>query len=75
MLIGCRSIPSGKEAIRQLKGLGLSAAFDAVQIDIEIDIEDDASISSAVADVEKRFGKLDCKYNLCKSHGCRSWPQ
>ncbi len=55
ILIGCRSIVAGEEAIQKLSSLGLAAEFSVVQIDIE----DDVSITNAVSEVEKNYGKLD----------------
>jgi hypothetical protein len=57
IIIGCRSLRSGEEAIQQLRHRGVTARLETVQIDIE----DDDSILSAVQSVEERFHKLDGK--------------
>lgn len=55
ILIGCRSAIAGRETIEKLKGLGIQSSLDTVQIDIE----NDASITAAVEAVDAKYGKLD----------------
>lgn len=54
-IVGCRSVEAGLQAVEQLRQLGLKAAFDLVQIDIELD----HSILDAVDFIEKKYGRLD----------------
>jgi hypothetical protein len=55
IILGCRKIEKGHEAIGRLRELGVSCPLDAVQIDIE-DIQ---SITAAVEALDKNYGKLD----------------
>ncbi|KAK4077161.1 uncharacterized protein Triagg1_4128 [Trichoderma aggressivum f. europaeum] len=58
IILACRNLASGREAIDQLRGQGISSKLDAVQLDIE-DIQ---SITTAVEAVNDRYGKLDGAY-------------
>lgn len=51
ILVGCRSL----ERAEELKGLGVPAKLEP----LEITITDDASIRAAVQIVETKYGKLD----------------
>ncbi len=55
IILGCRSVKAGEEAIKSLREQGLACTFDVVQLDIE----DDSSIVAAVGAVDKKYGKLD----------------
>ena len=55
VIIACRSISAGNGAIDEGKKLGLTASLDVIQLDIE----DDESITKAVSAVESKYGKLD----------------
>ena len=55
VIIACRSISAGNDAIDEAKKLGLTALLDVVQLDIE----DDKSIAQAVSAVERKYGRLD----------------
>lgn len=55
IILACRSRTLGEEAIQTLRGSGVSARLD----NIELDIEKDASIESAVTAVDKKYGSLD----------------
>ncbi|KAE9584037.1 hypothetical protein CGMCC3_g40 [Colletotrichum fructicola] len=59
VIIGCRSTVAGHEAVTKLKGLGVKTNLDVLQLDIE----DDASITAAVATVDQKHGKLDVLIN------------
>lgn len=58
IILGCRNLATGHEAIDQLRGQGISSKLDAVQLDIE-DIQ---SITNAVEAVNDKYGKLDGAY-------------
>lgn len=58
IIIGCRDVEAGQEAIRELTSEGVTANLDVVKIDIE----DDESILQAVAAVEEKYGHLDGEY-------------
>lgn len=61
ILLGCRSVDAGEQAISQLRTDGVAAKLDTVQVDIE----DDSSIAAAVEMVGKVFGKLDGGFISC----------
>ncbi|KAK1251876.1 hypothetical protein MKX07_007355 [Trichoderma sp. CBMAI-0711] len=63
IILGCRKIENGHEAIGRLRELGVSSLLDAVQIDIE-DIQ---SITAAVEALGKNYGKLDVLINNAAS--------
>lgn len=69
IILGCRRLVAGYEAIEQLRGQGVSSPLDAVQIDIE-DIQ---SITAAVETLDKKYGKLDGAYSIwpLKSRNCK----
>lgn len=58
IILACRNLATGHEAIDQLRGQGVSSKLDAIQLDIE-DIQ---SITNAVEAVNDRYGKLDGAY-------------
>lgn len=58
IILGCRNLATGQEAIDQLRGQGVSSNLDAIQLDID-DIQ---SITNAVDAVNDRYGKLDGVY-------------
>lgn len=60
IILGCRRLVAGHEAIEQLRGQGVSSPLDAVQLDIE-DIQ---SIEAAVENLDKKYGKLDGAYSI-----------
>lgn len=55
VIIGCRSTVAGHEAVTKLRELGVKTNLDVLLLDIE----DDASITAAVATVDQKHGKLD----------------
>lgn len=55
ILLGCRNMTFGEEAVLQLQKDGAVAAVEAIQIDIE----SDSSIIAAVKSIEQKFGRLD----------------
>ncbi len=55
ILIGCRALATGQDAIQKLRDLGVKSELDLVIMDIE----DDASITAAASAVDKKYGKLD----------------
>ncbi len=57
VILGCRDVKLGVEAIKQLRDEGITADLEVV----EIDIEDDASITAAVTTIDRKYGKLDGK--------------
>ncbi|KAI1291051.1 NAD(P)-binding protein [Xylaria venustula] len=59
VLIGCRDLNVGEDAIGRLKQDGATAALHAIQLDIE----SDASIASAAVVVGEQFGRLDVLIN------------
>ncbi|KAI3335312.1 NAD(P)-binding protein [Ustulina deusta] len=59
VLIGCRDVNLGQEAIKRLQMNGVTATFHT----IPLDIESDASIAAATAIVSEKFGKLDILIN------------
>lgn len=59
IILGCRRLEAGYEAIETLRVQGVSSPLYAVQIDIE-DIQ---SITAAVEALDKKYGKLDGAYN------------
>ncbi|KAF4844418.1 Short-chain dehydrogenase/reductase tropE [Colletotrichum siamense] len=59
VIIGCRSTVAGDEAMTELRELGVKANLDVLLLDIE----DDASITAAVATVDQKHGKLDVLIN------------
>jgi NAD(P)-dependent dehydrogenase (short-subunit alcohol dehydrogenase family) len=59
IILGCRRLGAGYEAIETLRGQGVSSPLDTVQIDIE-DIQ---SITTAVEALDKKYGKLDGAYH------------
>ncbi|KAL7924748.1 hypothetical protein ACQKWADRAFT_310935 [Trichoderma austrokoningii] len=63
IIMGCRRLVAGREAIEQLRGQGVSSPLDAVQIDIE-DIQ---SITAAVDTLDNKYGKLDVLINNAAS--------
>ncbi|KAL6803906.1 hypothetical protein J3E68DRAFT_188435 [Trichoderma sp. SZMC 28012] len=63
IILACRNLATGHDAIDQLRGQGISSKLDAVQLDIE-DIQ---SITSAVEAVNDRHGKLDVLINNAAS--------
>ncbi|UKZ76561.1 hypothetical protein TrVFT333_004268 [Trichoderma virens FT-333] len=63
IILGCRRLVTGYEAIDQLREQGISSKLDAVQIDIE-DIQ---SITTAVEVLGQRYGKLDVLINNAAS--------
>lgn len=65
IILGCRSVRSGNDAIQELKSNGIAANLDTV----EIDIENDKSIAAAVEAIDKKYGKLDGK--TLYTHGAK----
>ncbi|KAL6696613.1 hypothetical protein J3F84DRAFT_303417 [Trichoderma pleuroticola] len=63
IILACRNLAAGREAIEQLRGQGISSNLDAIQLDIE-DIQ---SITTAVEAVNDRYGKLDVLINNAAS--------
>ncbi|KAK5995679.1 Short-chain dehydrogenase/reductase [Cladobotryum mycophilum] len=59
IIIGCRTLASGQEAIDKLRELGVKSDLDLVQIDIE----DIKSIEASVAAIDQKYGKLDVLIN------------
>ncbi|KAI8650396.1 hypothetical protein NCS57_01373100 [Fusarium keratoplasticum] len=59
IILACKSKTSAEEAIQTLRGSGVSAGLDHV----ELDIENDASIELAVAAIDKKYGSLDVLIN------------
>uniref|UniRef100_A0A8H7NHM2 Uncharacterized protein n=1 Tax=Bionectria ochroleuca TaxID=29856 RepID=A0A8H7NHM2_BIOOC len=59
LLLGCRTLKAGEDAIEQLKSSGVSANLHA----LALDIEDDSSIAAAADVVRERFGHLDVLIN------------
>ncbi|RTE84011.1 hypothetical protein BHE90_001390 [Fusarium euwallaceae] len=59
IILACRSRTSAEDAIQTLRDSGVSAGLDH----IELDIENNASIESAVAAVDKKYGSLDVLIN------------
>lgn len=55
IILACRSRISAEEAIQTLRDGGISCGLDHV----ELDIENDTSIESAVASIDKKYGNLD----------------
>ena len=58
-LLGCRAVSAGEAAIQQLRGLGVTAAIEALQLDVT----SDTSLGAAVAHVPGKFGRLDVLVN------------
>ncbi|MGH9796336.1 MAG: SDR family oxidoreductase [Candidatus Acidiferrales bacterium] len=56
-LLGARDLAKGKEAAEKIvaKGLGIHA--------VQLDVTDESSVQRAVADAEKRFGRIDVLVN------------
>ncbi|KAI9729748.1 MAG: hypothetical protein M1834_006699 [Cirrosporium novae-zelandiae] len=59
LLLGCRSVENGEEAIKKLRALGAKSEMNVVQIDIT----DNDSIQAAERDVRSKYGKLDILVN------------
>lgn len=57
IIIGCRDVAKGQDAIKLLREEGVSANLDVVQLDIE----DDTSIHNAASSVQVKYGRLDSK--------------
>jgi len=57
-LLGSRSSQAGKEAIEELKKLGVEAHIEV----LELDVSKDSSIFAAVETVKAKYGKLDGKH-------------
>lgn len=57
VLLAARDEQKGKEAVRQLKAEGLDAYF------LLLDVSDEMTISQAVQQVKKQFGKIDVLIN------------
>ena len=55
VLIGCRTLEAGEEAIEKLRELGVTTALDP----IKIDIENDGSIAAAADVVRVKYQRLD----------------
>jgi NAD(P)-dependent dehydrogenase (short-subunit alcohol dehydrogenase family) len=55
IILACRSKTSAEEAIQTLRDSGVEAGLD----NVELDIENDTSIESAVAAIDKKYGSLD----------------
>lgn len=60
VILGVRSLDKGEEAINTLRDTGITATLDKVQLDIT----DDASVTSAVDYIKSKYGKLDSKLSL-----------
>ncbi|KAI1109049.1 short-chain dehydrogenase [Nemania sp. NC0429] len=67
VILACRSIAKGEQAIAQLKAEGV-ADLSALT-PVEIDVADDASIAAAKDVVEKKFGHLDVLINCAGVNG------
>ncbi|UNI20430.1 hypothetical protein JDV02_006518 [Purpureocillium takamizusanense] len=64
VILGCRSLQSGQDAMRDLQTAGGDGGGGGVKLDVvEIDIESDSSIAAAVATIEHRYGRLDVLVN------------
>lgn len=59
IILGCRSLEAGHEAVEQLRKVGLKTSFDVVQIDID----NDESIAAAVQAIGKKHGRLDGEHS------------
>ncbi|GJN70643.1 short chain dehydrogenase [Purpureocillium lilacinum] len=59
VILGCRTLQSGQDAIERLQAGGIGLKLDVV----EIDIESDSSIATAVAAIERKYGRLDVLVN------------
>lgn len=59
LVIGCRSVEAGRQAIERLRQLDSKATFDTLEIDIDLD----DSILNAVNYIRKKYGKLDGKHS------------
>lgn len=55
VLIGCRKLPDGEAAVKQLQGEGIGEGVEAVQINIT----DEESLTAAAKLVSDKFGRLD----------------
>ncbi|KAL2066060.1 hypothetical protein VTL71DRAFT_2131 [Oculimacula yallundae] len=58
-IIGCRRLPSGREAIQELRQMGVTAGLEVV----EIDVTDDSTIDQAQKWIHEKFGRLDVLVN------------
>jgi NAD(P)-dependent dehydrogenase (short-subunit alcohol dehydrogenase family) len=54
-ILACRNVALGNEALNQLRGEGIKAEIEVLQLDVT----DDEHIISAVKFVESKYGKLD----------------
>jgi NAD(P)-dependent dehydrogenase (short-subunit alcohol dehydrogenase family) len=54
-ILGCRSYPSGQEAIMEVSQLGIIAALEV----LGLDVPSDASILAAKETIESKYGHLD----------------
>lgn len=68
VIIACRDVEAGRKAIAQLQSEGVPA--DALDV-VQMDIEDDDSITAAVEQVKQKYGKLDGKLSTSASTICR----
>ncbi|KAI8944459.1 NAD(P)-binding protein [Xylaria longipes] len=59
VLIGCRDVDLGEQAIKRLRFDGVTASLHT----LPLDIESDASIAAAATIVDEKFGKLDILIN------------
>lgn len=55
VIMACRNLSKGQEACSQLEATDIEGSLSVVQLDVE----DDGSISEAVDSVSKRFGRID----------------
>ena len=54
-ILACRNVASGNEALNQLRGEGIKAEIEVLQLDVT----NDEHIISAIKFVESKYGKLD----------------
>lgn len=55
VLIGCRRLPEGESAVKQLQEEGIGEGVEAIQVDIT----SEESLAAAAKQVSDKFGRLD----------------
>lgn len=73
VIVGARSLTKGETVLKDLKAKNLKGTVSLLQLDAN----DDKSITSAASSIEKDFGKLDILINnagICPEEPSDPWP-
>lgn len=77
LLLGCRDLKKGKEAVKQLRSQGITSSVHPVLIDVT----SDSSIKHAVGEIQQQYGQVDTLINnagyatIPSTSDCSDWRE